>query len=80
ALLSHDLAADEPTTYLSGHGQGKRNADARFVVFEADEYRHHFLAYHPHYPIMTNFDFDHPDYFTDLADVRHSFETYGKQV
>ena len=46
----------------------------------ADEYRDHFLAYHPDYAIMTNVDFDHPDYFNDLADVRDSFETYGKQV
>lgn len=80
ALLSHVLAAVEPTSYLIGDGVGKGNADARFFVFEADEYRDHFLAYHPDYAIMTNVDFDHPDYFNDLADVRDSFETYGKQV
>ena len=80
ALLSHELAAVEPTSYLIGDGVGKGNADARFFVFEADEYRDHFLAYHPDYAIMTNVDFDHPDYFNDLADVRDSFETYGKQV
>ena len=70
ALLSHVLAAVEPTSYLIGDGVGKGNADARFFVFEADEYRDHFLAYHPDYAIMTNVDFDHPDYFNDLADVR----------
>lgn len=80
ALLSYVLAAVEPTSYLIGDGVGKGNADARFFVFEADEYRDHFLAYHPDYAIMTNVDFDHPDYFNDLADVRDSFETYGKQV
>lgn len=80
ALLSHVLAAVEPTSYLIGDGVGKGNADARFFVFEADEYRDHFLAYHPDYAIMTNVDFDHPDYFNDLADVRDSFETYGKHV
>ncbi len=80
ALLSHVLAAVKPTSYLIGDGVGKGNADARFFVFEADEYRDHFLAYHPDYAIMTNVDFDHPDYFNDLADVRDSFETYGKQV
>lgn len=80
ALLSDVLAAVEPTSYLIGDGVGKGNADARFFVFEADEYRDHFLAYHPDYAIMTNVDFDHPDYFNDLADVRDSFETYGKQV
>ncbi len=79
-MVSHVLAAVEPTSYLIGDGVGKGNADARFFVFEADEYRDHFLAYHPDYAIMTNVDFDHPDYFNDLADVRDSFETYGKQV
>ncbi|MRN07288.1 UDP-N-acetylmuramate--L-alanine ligase [Lactobacillus sp. 0.1XD8-4] len=80
ALLSHVLAAVEPTSYLIGDGVGKGNADARFFVFEADEYRDHFLAYRPDYAIMTNIDFDHPDYFKDINDVRDSFETYGKQV
>ena len=33
------------------------------IFFEACEYRRHFLSYHPDYAIMTNIDFDHPDYF-----------------
>lgn len=80
ALLSHVLAAVEPTSYLIGDGVGKGAAGDRFFVFEADEYRDHFLAYHPDYAIMTNIDFDHPDYFKDINDVRSSFETYGRQV
>ncbi|MDO4903596.1 MAG: UDP-N-acetylmuramate--L-alanine ligase [Limosilactobacillus sp.] len=80
ALLSHVLAAVEPTSFLIGDGVGKGNENDRFFVFEADEYRDHFLAYHPDYAIMTNIDFDHPDYFKDIDDVRGSFETYGRQV
>lgn len=80
ALLSHVLAAVEPTSFLIGDGVGKGNENDRFFVFEADEYRDHFLAYHPDYAIMTNVDFDHPDYFNDIDDVRDSFETYGRQV
>lgn len=80
ALLSHVLAAVEPTSYLIGDGVGKGIAGDRFFVFEADEYRDHFSAYHPDYAIMTNIDFDHPDYFKDIDDVRASFETYGRQV
>ena len=80
ALLSHVLAAVEPTSYLIGDGVGTGNTKDRFFVFEADEYRDHFLAYHPDYAIMTNIDFDHPDYFKDIDDVRGSFETYGRQV
>ena len=80
ALLAHVLDAVEPTSYLIGDGVGKGNANDRFFVFEADEYRDHFLEYHPDYAIMTNIDFDHPDYFKDIDDVRGSFETYGQQV
>lgn len=80
ALLAHVLDGVEPTSYLIGDGVGKASSDDRFFVFEADEYRDHFLAYHPDYAIMTNIDFDHPDFFKDIDDVRDSFETYGKQV
>ena len=79
-LLSHVLSNVEPTSYLIGDGVGHGNPDSRFFVFEADEYRDHFLAYHPDYAIMTNIDFDHPDYFKDINDVRASFEQYGQQV
>lgn len=79
-LLSHVLSNVEPTSYLIGDGVGHGEPDSRFFVFEADEYRDHFLAYHPDYAIMTNIDFDHPDYFKDIDDVRNSFENYGKQV
>ena len=40
-----------------------------YFAFEACEYRRHFLSYHPDYAIMTNIDFDHPDYFKDIDDV-----------
>lgn len=79
-LLSHVLSNVEPTSYLIGDGVGHGDPDSRFFVFEADEYRDHFLAYHPDYAIMTNIDFDHPDYFKNIDDVRASFEQYGQQV
>ena len=41
----------------------------RYFVFESDEYERHFMPYHPEYSIITNIDFDHPDYFTGLEDV-----------
>lgn len=79
-LLSHTLHEVAKTSYLIGDGVGHGEPDARFFVFEADEYRDHFLAYHPDYAIMTNIDFDHPDYFKDINDVRQSFEQFGSQV
>ena len=79
-LLAHVLSGVSPTSYLVGDGSGKGIPDARFFVFEADEYRRHFVAYHPDYTIMTNIDFDHPDYFTGIEDVCDAFETLAKQT
>ncbi|KRN88520.1 UDP-N-acetylmuramate--L-alanine ligase [Ligilactobacillus ceti] len=79
-LLAHVLSGVAPTSFLVGDGSGKGIPDARFFVFEADEYRRHFVAYHPDYTIMTNIDFDHPDYFTSLEDVCDAFETLAMQT
>lgn len=79
-LLAHVLSGIAKTSYLIGDGTGKGIKDSKFFVFEADEYRRHFLAYHPDYLIMTNIDFDHPDYFRDLDDVLAAFQTEALQV
>lgn len=80
SLLAHVLGEVEPTSYLIGDGRGKGVKDSRFFVYEADEYRRHFLAYHPDYQIMTNIDFDHPDYFKDQADYTSAFQTAADQT
>ncbi len=79
-LLSHVLSGYNPTSYLIGDGTGKGVEKASNFVFEACEYRRHFLAYHPDYAIMTNIDFDHPDYFTDIEDVYSAFQSMAMQV
>ena len=79
-LLAHVLSGVAPTSFLVGDGTGKGISNARFFVFEADEYRRHFVAYHPDYTIMTNIDFDHPDYFTGIDDVCDAFETLAKNT
>jgi UDP-N-acetylmuramate--alanine ligase len=47
---------------------------------ESCEYRRHFLAYHPDYAVITNIDFDHPDYFSDPDDVKRAFQEMARQV
>ena len=79
-LLSHVLSGYEPTSFLIGDGTGKGVEDASNFVFEACEYRRHFLAYNPDYAIMTNIDFDHPDYFHDIDDVVDAFQSMAKKV
>lgn len=79
-LLSHVLTQAKPTSFLIGDGTGKGVKDSTYFVFEACEYKRHFLAYHPDYTIITNIDFDHPDYFHDLDDVLDAFNTMAQQV
>ncbi|WP_086313589.1 UDP-N-acetylmuramate-L-alanine ligase [Enterococcus sp. 7F3_DIV0205] len=79
-LLSHVLTGIAPTSYLIGDGTGHGDPNAEFFAFEACEYRRHFLAYSPDYAIMTNIDFDHPDYFKSIEDVFSAFQTMAEQV
>ncbi|WP_204122976.1 UDP-N-acetylmuramate--L-alanine ligase [Lacticaseibacillus mingshuiensis] len=79
-LLAHTLSGIAKTSYLIGDGTGKGVPDSQFFVFEADEYRRHFLAYHPDYTIMTNIDYDHPDYYTGIEDVYSAFQTEADQT
>ncbi|AEB73474.1 UDP-N-acetylmuramate--L-alanine ligase [Lentilactobacillus buchneri] len=79
-LLAHVLSGIAPTDYLIGDGSGKGVPNARFFVYEADEYRRHFLATEPDYAIMTNIDFDHPDYYKSIDDVADAFQTFANQT
>ena len=79
-LLSHVIEGYAPTSYLIGDGTGRGIEEGQYFAFEACEYKRHFLAYSPDYAIITNIDFDHPDYFKDLDDVLHAFGEMALQV
>ncbi|KML34496.1 UDP-N-acetylmuramate--L-alanine ligase [Rossellomorea marisflavi] len=79
-LLAHVIRGAKPTSFLIGDGTGKGEVDANYFVFEACEYRRHFLSYFPDYAIMTNIDFDHPDYFANIDDVFSAFQEMAMQV
>ncbi|KAA6448565.1 UDP-N-acetylmuramate--L-alanine ligase [Bacillus swezeyi] len=79
-LLSHVIQKAKPTSYLIGDGTGKGCENSEYFVLEACEYRRHFLSYQPDYAIMTNIDFDHPDYFANIDDVFDAFQTMALQV
>lgn len=66
------LVRDFGSNYLSG------NRDL-FVV-EACEYRRHFLNLSPYILVITNLEFDHTDYFTDLTDLQSAFRTLMEKV
>ncbi|MDY0408718.1 UDP-N-acetylmuramate--L-alanine ligase [Virgibacillus soli] len=79
-LLAHVLNEAFPISYLIGDGTGKGHVDSKYFVFEACEYRRHFLRYQPDYAIMTNIDFDHPDYFSSVNDVFDAFQSMADNV
>ncbi|HBC4492339.1 TPA: UDP-N-acetylmuramate--L-alanine ligase [Staphylococcus aureus] len=79
-LLSHVMNGDKKTSFLIGDGTGMGLPESDYFAFEACEYRRHFLSYKPDYAIMTNIDFDHPDYFKDINDVFDAFQEMAHNV
>lgn len=79
-LLAHVMKEFAPSSFLVGDGDGHGVKDSQYFIFEACEYRRHFLNYYPDYCVMTNIDFDHPDYFSGVEDVFSSFQQLAHQV
>lgn len=83
AFLAHILSTCgvDPTVLIGAPIKGWEYGNARveksnLFVVEADEYRRHFLELSPSYVIVTSVDFDHPDYFTSLADVEDAYSEF----
>lgn len=79
-MTAHVLEAVQPTSYLIGDGTGKGNKAGHYFIYEACEYRRHFLAYQPDFLLITNIDFDHPDYYKDIEDVFDAFQSLVRQT
>lgn len=79
-MLAHIMRNLVDTSFLIGDGTGRGNSDSKYFVFESDEYQRHFIPYHPEYTIMTNIDFDHPDFFKSIEDVAETFQDYAKNI
>lgn len=79
-LLSHVVSKMEPSSYLIGDGTGHGDEAAKYFMLEACEYQRHFLAYQADYAIITNIDFDHPDYFKSIDDVAEAFDSFASQT
>ena len=79
-MISNIFKHNHITSYLIGDGTGHGEKHSEFMIAEACEYYRHFLAYHPNYAIVTNIDFDHPDYFNDEHDMFDAFQSFVNQV
>lgn len=71
---------DKNICYLSGDSSGKGTKNYEYFVLEACEYKNHFLSYTYDYLIMTNIDYDHPDYFKNKDDYLQAFQEVSKKT
>lgn len=76
-FLSQMLRSDG--SYIIGDGSGYACEESKYLILEACEYKEHFLSYNPYIALITNIDFDHPDYFKDIESTIKSFQTFASQ-
>lgn len=83
SMLSHILLAanTDPTITVGGIlpaiGGNLRVGNSETFLTEACEYTNSFLNFRPRYSIILNIEEDHMDFFKDLADIRHSFQSFA---
>ena len=65
---------DKKIAYLIGDGSGGADKDYEYFIFEACEYRNHFLKYDFDYLVINNIELDHPDFFKDVEAIADSFQ------
>ncbi len=87
AMLAHIFieAGANPTVLVGASVPqwNNRNAYAggqEYFIVEADEYREHFLYLQPTHAIIINIEWDHPDYFLSIDEVRDAFQKFTGSV
>ena len=56
-------------SYVIGDGSGGGVRNSKYLIFEACEYKYHFINYDYDYLIVNNIDFDHPDFYNNIDEV-----------
>lgn len=86
ALLTHVLieAGLDPTFIVGGimknRGTNAGAGQGEYFVIEADEYGHMFLGLKPHLAIVTNIEYDHPDFFRTPEELLLAFRLFVEQI
>ena len=86
AMLTDVLeeAGLDPTAVIgslrSKTGSNFRAGKSKYAVVEACEYKRDFLHLEPDILVITNVEFEHVDYYKDLADVQSAFRTLAQKV
>ncbi len=67
-------------SYIIGDGSGGGAINSKYLIFEACEYKYHFINYDYDYLIINNIDFDHPDYYNNLDEIVTAFKLVSKKT
>jgi UDP-N-acetylmuramate--alanine ligase len=74
----------DPTAIIgslrSKTGSNFRSGKSKYAVVEACEYKRDFLHLKPEILVITNIEYEHVDYYKDLADVQDAFRTMAESV
>ena len=65
------------TKNLAGNASA---GDGTYFVIEADEYDHMFLGLSPSLALITNVEYDHPDFFANVDDFHSAFQQFADRV
>ncbi len=62
-----------------GH-MGHFNPESQYFVYEADEFDHNFMAFHPQISLISGIDYDHPDIYPTREEYEQAFRDYIGQA
>lgn len=75
-----DDANLDPTVLLgattSFWGSNFKIGNGKYFVVEADEFNENFMSLNPDFTILTNLEFDHPEYFKDFEQYKNTFKNF----
>jgi UDP-N-acetylmuramate--alanine ligase len=86
SMIAHVLEAlgENPTALVGGElndiGSNVAFGRSDLVVAEADESDRSFLYLRPLVAVITNIEFDHPDFYSSLDDVVETFEQFVRSL
>jgi UDP-N-acetylmuramate--alanine ligase len=86
AILADILTAAnyDPTAIVgstvTAWGSNARLGSSGWLIFETDEYQNKLQLYKPRYVLLTNVDYDHPDFFKDRASYEQAFLEFVAKI
>ena len=80
ATLTSNLLHNDDISSIIGDGSGKGSKNSKYLIFEACEYKYHFINYDYDYLLINNIDYDHPDFYNNISEVIVAFKNASKKT